>query len=238
MEEISIRIGTKYYSSFENFAKEIYLHHSEAFSLIKSKKFLKVLYKYNEKMYNDIVELLTNPFQQDALLFKVQYILNPLMGIKYHSYSFDDFSSLGKKIISYGPLTDIYLKDFLKYKLLSYYMEITHYDKKEPILYSKVKCLENEFVSNENRAYFKLGFLLEGTNTIKYNGKTFDNVKSFLKYVIEPVNITDFASDFIKSQYIFAWLEHLGFQKEIIMFENLVSSVEQKERKNDNLRKI
>ena len=236
--DISIRINSKHFYSMEEFAKEIYLYHDESFSLIKSQKFLKVLYKYNEKMYNDIVGLLTSPFQPDALLFKAQYILNPLMGIKYHGYNFPDFNSLGKKIISYGPLTDIYLKDFLKYKLLTHYMEVTKYDQKEPVLYNKVKVLEEEFVSNENRAYFKLGFLLEGSNTIKYNGKTFSDIKSFMNYVMLPVNITDVASDFIKSQYIFAWLEHLGFQKEIVLFENLVSSVEQKERGNDNLRKV
>ena len=151
--DLSIRINEKYYDSIEKFAHDIYLYHDEAFSLIKSQKFLKILYKYNEKMYNDIVGLLTNPFQQDALLFKVQYILNPLMGIKYHGYNFNDFTSLGKKIILYGPLTDIYLKDFLKYKLLSFYMEKINYDKKEPALYSKIKKLEEEFVSNENRAY-------------------------------------------------------------------------------------
>lgn len=235
---ISIRINSNHYSSFEEFAKNIYLYHNESFALIKSQKFLKILYKYNEKMYNSIVRLLSNPFQPDALLFRAQYILNPLMGIKYHGYVFDDFISLGKKILFYGPLTDIYLKDFLKYQLLSYYMEITRYDKKEPILYSKVKELEKEFLINENRAYFKLGFLLNGTNSITYNGKVFDDVKAFMNYVILPVNITDFASDFIKSQYVFAWLEYLGYKKEIVLFENLVFSVEQKERKNDNLRKI
>ena len=68
-------------------------------------------------MYNNIVELMSSPFQQDALLFKVQYILNPIMGLCYHNYYFDNFVSLGKQIIAYGPKTDIYLKDFLKYKL-------------------------------------------------------------------------------------------------------------------------
>ena len=53
-----------------------------------------------------------------------------------------------------------------------------------------------------------------------------------------PVNIIDVAKDFIKSQYVLAWLEIKGFQKEIVLFENLVISIEQKERKNDNLRKI
>ena len=235
---IVIKLGKKYYSTIEEFAKEIYLQHEEALALIKSEKFLKILYNYNQKMYNNIVELMSNPFQQDALLFKTQYILNPIMGLCYHNYYFDNFASLAKQIIAYGPKTDIYLKDFLKYKLLSYYMEITKYDVKNPSLYKNVKKLEEEFLDNENRAYFKLGFLLEGSNIIIYNGKKFENPKKLFEYLIMPVNIIDVAKDFIKSQYVLAWLEIKGFQKEIVLFENLVISIEQKERKNDSIRKI
>lgn len=233
-----IKVGKKSYYSIVDFAKEIYLQHDESFALIKSEKFLKTLYNFDQNMYNRIVELLSNPFQQDALLFKVQYILNPLMELHYHGYAFKDFMSLGKKIISYGPATDIYLKDFLKYHLLSYYMEVTKYDQKKPVLYNKVKILEEEFILNENRAYFKLGFLLEGSNVIIYNGKKFYDAKSLFEYLILPVNIIDFAKDFIKSQYVFAWLEMLGYQKELILFENFILSIEQKEKKNDSIRKI
>lgn len=235
---ILIKLGKNYYSSIEEFAKKIYLQHEEALALIKSEKFLKILYNYNQKMYNNIVELMSSPFQQDALLFKVQYILNPIMGLCYHNYYFDNFVSLGKQIIAYGPKVDIYLKDFLKYKLLSYYMEITKYNIKNPSLYKNVKELEEEFLNNENRAYFKLGFLLEGSNIIIYNGKKFVESKKLFEYLIMPVNIIDVAKDFIKNQYVLAWLEIKGFQKEIVLFENLVISIEQKERKNDSIRKI
>lgn len=233
-----IRLKNQTYYSFPEFAQNIYLYPDESMALVKSQKFLKTLYNYNQNMYNEIADLLCAPFQQDALLFKVQYILNPLMGIRHHGYAFPDFVSLGRKILSYGPNTDIYLKDFLKYHLLSYYMEKTKYDRKEPALYQKILLLENEYLSNENRAYFKLGFLLEGSHEIFYNDKRFSRPADFLSYVMLPVNITDFASSFIKSQYAFAWLEVLGYQRQITLFENLVSSVEQKEKKNDNLRKV
>ena len=236
--EILIKIKDKTFYSIEDFARYIYLYPDESFAMIKSQKFLKILYKYDEKMYNDIVELLTSPTQQDEFLFKVQYLLNPLMGIRNHGYLFDSFKSLGRQIISFGPNIDIYLKDFLKYRLLSYYMVKTRYDEKEPIIYKNVLLLEEEFKLNENRAYFKLGFLLNGTDEFIYNDKKFTNPKEFLSYAMMPVNITDFSKTFIKSQYLFAWLEMLGYQKEITLFENLVASVEQKEKKNDNLRKI
>lgn len=233
-----IKVGNRTYDSLNDFAKEIYLQHDESFALIKSEKFMKILYNFDEKMYNNIVELLSQPFQQDAFLFKAQYILNPLMGIRYHGFLFESYKELGKKIISFGPSTDIYLKDFLKYRLLSFYMLITKYNEKNPDLFKKVKILEEEFLLNENRAYFKLGFLLEGSNIIVINGKRFNDAKSLLEYLILPVNIIDFAKDFIKSQYVFAWLEILGYQKEIVLFENLIVSIEQQERKNDNIRKI
>lgn len=226
------------YSSFEEFAMDIYKYPNEAFAVIKSQKFLKILYNFNQKMYNKIVELLNQPFQQDALLFKIQYILNPLMSIRHHGYNFIDFAALGKQIVLYGPKTDIYLKDFLKYQLLSYYMEVTKYDIKEPVIYQRVKELEEEFKDNEDRAYFKLGFILEGSNTIYYREKKYNQIDEFLKCAIKPVNITDFAARYIKSQYIYAWLEILDKKDKVVLFENLVSSIEQKEKENDHLRKV
>ena len=236
--DLIIKLGSNTFYSMEEFAKNIYLCHDEALALIKSKKFLKILYNYNEKMYNNIVELLSQPFQNDAFLFKTQYIINPIMSLRYHGYNFENVEELGKKILSFGPQIDIYLKDFLKYKLLSYYFEVVHFDERKPQLYKSIKTLEEEFLTNENKAYFKLGFVLDNQKCILYNGKKFNDVKQFMSYVILPVSITEFAKDFIKSQYVFAWLDYLGYKKEISLFESIVDNVEQKERKNDNLRKI
>lgn len=236
--DLIIKLGSNTFYSMEEFAKNIYLYHDEALALIKSKKFLKILYNYNEKMYNNIVELLSQPFQNDAFLFKAQYIINPIMSLRYHGYNFENVEELGKKILSFGPQIDIYLKDFLKYKLLSYYFEVVHFDERKPQLYKSIKTLEEEFLTNENKAYFKLGFVLDNQKCILYNGKKFNDVKQFMSYVILPVSITEFAKDFIKSQYVFAWLDYLGYKKEISLFESIVDNVEQKERKNDNLRKI
>lgn len=236
--DLIIKLGSNTFYSMEEFAKNIYLYHDEALALIKSKKFLKILYNYNEKMYNNIVELLSQPFQNDAFLFKTQYIINPIMSLRYHGYNFENVEELGKKILSFGPQIDIYLKDFLKYKLLSYYFEVVHFDERKPQLYKNIKTLEEEFLTNENKAYFKLGFVLDNQKCILYNGKKFNDVKQFMSYVILPVSITEFAKDFIKSQYVFAWLDYLGYKKEISLFESIVDNVEQKERKNDNLRKI
>jgi len=236
--DLIIKLGSNTFYSMEEFAKNIYLYHDEALALIKSKKFLKILYNYNEKMYNNIVELLSQPFQNDAFLFKTQYIINPIMSLRYHGYNFENVEELGKKILSFGPQIDIYLKDFLKYKLLSYYFEVVHFDERKPQLYKSIKTLEEEFLTNENKAYFKLGFVLDNQKCILYNGKKFNDVKQFMSYVILPVSITEFAKDFIKSQYVFAWLDYLGYKKEISLFESIADNVEQKERKNDNLRKI
>lgn len=229
--------GKRFYS-LEEFAKNIYLYPDEAFFLIKSKKFLKFLYNFDENMYNKIVSLLSAPFAQDELLFKVQYTLNPLMELRTHGYLFKDFKALGAKILTYGPNVDIYLKDFLKYHLLSYYMVNSKYDEKEPVLFQEVQKLEEEFLTNENRAYFKLGFLLEGSKIMFYNGKKFTSCEEFLMYVMEPTNIIDFAKSFIKSQYTFAWLETLGYTRQITLFENLVQSVELKEKLNDNIGEV
>ena len=236
--EFSIKVKNQTYYSLEDFAKNIYLYPNESLTVIKSQKFLKILYKYDEKMYNDIVGILESPNQIDECLFKIQYTLNPLMGLRHHGYIFDSFKALGKQIISFAPRIDIYLKDFLKYRLLSYYMEKTRYDEKEPNLYRSVLDLEKEFHLNENRVYFKLGFLLNGLDDFIYNNKKFSDHKKFLSYVMEPVNISGFSKTFINSQYLLAYLELKGYQKEITLFENFVLSIEQKEKKNDDIRKI
>ena len=113
--DLIIKLGSNTFYSMEEFAKNIYLYHDEALALIKSKKFLKILYNYNEKMYNNIVELLSQPFQNDAFLFKAQYIINPIMSLRYHGYNFENVEELGKKILSFGPQIDIYLKDFFTF---------------------------------------------------------------------------------------------------------------------------
>ena len=238
MNEITIKFHGQIYYSLEDFARNMYLYSDEAFTILKSQKFLKILYKINQNLYNTIAELLRTPFQQDALVFKAQYLLNPLMVISYHGYRFNSFQALGKKILSFAPSIDIYLKDFLKYHLLTFYMEKTKYDFKEPKLYQEVKKLEDEFLINENRAYFKLGFLLEGSGQIFYHGKKFSSPQEFLSHAKEGVNIIDFASSMVKSQYIFACLEYLHYDQEISLFETMVHLIEQKEKENDNLRKV
>ena len=76
MNEITIKFHGQIYYSLEDFARNMYLYSDEAFTILKSQKFLKILYKINQNLYNTIAELLRTPFQQDALVFKAQYLLN------------------------------------------------------------------------------------------------------------------------------------------------------------------
>lgn len=236
--ELTIKLKDKTYYSLKDFASDIYLNTEEAFTLVKSAKFLKILYKMEPILYNSIAELLSSPFQVDSLMFKVQYLINPLSSLSYHKVIYPNFQKLGEKILKMAPECDIYLKDFLKYHLLSFYMEQTKIDVKDPTLYRKVKQLEEEFLQNENRAYFKLGFLLEGTKRIFYQRNVFNNPQDFLAYAIQGVNIIDFGKTFEPSQYLFAYLEYLGYDSQIKKYESIVHLARQKEVENDNLRKV
>lgn len=224
-----IRVKEKTFSSFEEFGKNIYLYPDEAYALLSSPKFLKILLQTDKVMFQKIQEAKENNYSVEAFLFDAQYIFCPKMEIKHHRYSFKTVKDLGEKIISYGPDIDIYLKDFLKFKLLSKYLLLQGYDKLEPRLYNGVLQLEKEFLVNGNRAYFKLGFLLSKRKTIIYRRREYSNYNEFFEAMLSPRYLVEFSNNFEKNQYIFAWMEVLGQQKMIGRFLSLIDTIEKQE---------
>ena len=138
---------------------------------------------------------------------------------------------MGKRILNGAPRIDIYIQELIKYKLISYYMRIQGLDKLEPGFYKKIIDLEESFSYNEIRTYFKMGFILSKSKEIVYRRRKYSDVKAFFDVILSPAIITSFASDFEKDQYLFAWLEILGYEKELIKFDAIISSVEEWEEK-------
>lgn len=238
MNQISIVIKDNEFTSFEEFAKNIYLYPNESLKLLTSKSFLSILEKCDSKKFDEIKTLLSSPYQEDSLLFKCQYILNPLLPLCHHKRLFTNFKNLGETILKLGPNVDIYLKDFLKYQLLSYYMIKTSWDKRDPILFNKILELEEKFKSNENNAYFTLGFTLVDDKKFYYRNRVFANPKEIFDFIKDKNNINDFALTFISSQYLIAYLDYLGYKRELSIFEDLTSNLEEKEKYYDNSRKV
>lgn len=223
---VVIKVKDKEFFSFEEFGKNIYLYPEESYKLINSKKFLTLLKKENLDMYNNILSLRKNECSEESFLFKAQYVFNKLMDLRFYRCNYSSLKILGKKILNGSPKQDVYIKDLLKYKLISYYMVNIGIDKTEPNFYQNVLAVEDSFSYNESRAYFKLGFILSESKRIVYKKKEYDDVNSFFSVILSKETISDFASDFEKTQYIFAWLEVMGYEKEIIKFESIIASVE------------
>ena len=228
---VIIKIKDQDYFSFEEFAKNIYMYPDESYKLINSRKFLLMLKKENEAMYNSIIELRKSETQEGAFIFKVQYVFCPLMELKYYKGKYFTPEELGKRILNGAPRIDIYIQELIKYKLISYYMKLQGLDELEPGFYKKIIDLEESFSYNEIRTYFKMGFILSKSKEIVYRRRKYSDVKAFFDVILSPAIITSFASDFEKDQYLFAWLEILGYEKELIKFDAIISSVEEWEEK-------
>ena len=117
-----IQIKDKIYASLEEFGREMYLYPEACETLLTSTKFLKALANENKELFEKLVALNRDVRDANAFLFHAQYLFCPHMELKHHRYSFATIKELGQQILEFGPKIDIYLKDFLKFKLLSKYM--------------------------------------------------------------------------------------------------------------------
>lgn len=235
----SIKIKDQYFSSIEELGENIYKYQDECYKIFESKKFLNFLIQNEKDIAIEFVKLWNKKTSKERFLFEVQYLFKPRMSIRHHGYEFKSFKAIGEKILSYGPDIDIYLKDFLKYKLLSYYFIIQGFDTKEKELYNKILKLEEEYLENPNKSYFKLGFLLANSKIIIYKNRPYDNPQIFFKDMMSDRFLAEFSFNLEKNQYVYAWLEIKGYKEIINRYKNLIDSVvEQEEKVNDYQRKI
>ena len=226
-----IVIKDKTFTSLEEFGKNMYLYPEACETLLTSTKFLKILGEENRELLEKLIKLNHEVRDVNAFLFHAQYLFCPHMGLKHHTYSFENFKELGRQILEFGPKVDIYLKDFLKFKLLSKYMLDQGYDTRKAILYKKVLELEELFYTNENKAYFLLGFLLAETDKIIFNKKEYDDVNSFFQDMISDYYVVNYSHNLETNQYIYAWLEVKGLNRTVSKYHSLLKTIEQLEGK-------
>lgn len=224
--------------SLKELGEKMYLYEDAAEKLVTSEKFLRFLKEYDREKYNRLVELNHRTREYEEFIFLAQYIFNPLMNLRHHGYRFDTFKELGMQILRFGPDIDIYLKDFLKYRLLSQYMEMLGFDASDPTLYAKIKELERLYFENENRAYFLLGFTLSESKSIVYRNRIYDDIGLFFQDMMRPSNLVSYSALIEQNQYVLSWLIYLGRQKEVDRFESLLNSIEMLEENYERRRKI
>jgi hypothetical protein len=225
-----IIVEDQVFSSIEEFARNIYLYPDASEKVLTSTKFLSLLYKEDKDKFNQLIKCNHEIKDVDEFLFHAQYILCPHMELRHHGYKFDNLEDLGKKILNFGPQVDIYLKDFLKFKLLSKFMLEQGINEKEPKIYDKVVELEKKFEENENKSYFLLGFALAKCNTIIYERQSFTDVKEFFSQMTSSANLTKFSSLLETSQYVYAWLEVKGYGGVTNNYRSLIETIEQLEQ--------
>ena len=226
-----IKIKDHVITSLEELGRNMYLYPEAFETLLVSTKFLKVLKDENKELLEKLIKLNHEVRDVNAFLFHAQYLFCPHMELKHHRYSFSTLKDLGKQILSYGPKVDIYLKDFLKHKLLSKYMVDQGYDIRNATLYNKVLELENLFLVNENKAYFLLGFLLAETDKITFDNKEYDDVQQFFGTMLSDYYIVNYSHNLESNQYVFAWLEVKGFKEKVKSYQILLDTIEQLEGK-------
>jgi hypothetical protein len=105
------------------------------------------------------------------------------------------------------------------------------YDTRKAHIYKRVLELEELFYENENKAYFLLGFLLAETDKIVFDRKEYDDVTEFFEDMISDFYLANYSHNLETNQYIYAWLEIKGLNKEVSKYHALLSTIEQLEGK-------
>lgn len=211
--------------SLEDLGRKMYLYEDASEALLTSNKFLKFLKEYDYEKYRKLISLNHQKREHEEFIFLAQYIFCPLMNIRHHGYEFNSLKELGEKIINYGPEIDIYLKDFLKFHLLSQYMEMMEYDKVDKENYLAIKNLEKLFLENENKAYFLLGFILSKCDIITYCKRPYDDVNRFFLEMVLDRNIIAYSSLIDKNQYVLSWLTYLGKKSQVDKYQSMINSI-------------
>ena len=226
-----IKIKDHVITSLEELGRNMYLYPEAFETLLVSTKFLKILKNENKELLEKLIKLNHEVRDVNAFLFHAQYLFCPHMELKHHRYSFSTLKELGKQILSFGPKIDIYLKDFLKYKLLSKYMMDQGYDVRNSTLYDKVLDLEQLILVNENKAYFLLGFLLAETDKIIFDNKEYDDIQKFFEVMLSDYYVVNYSHNLESNQYIYAWLEVKGLKEKVKSYQILLNTIEQLEGK-------
>lgn len=233
-----IKLEDQRITSLKELGEKMYLYEDASEKLLTSNKFLKFLKEYDEDKFNKLIKLNHEVREHEEFVFFAQYIFNPIMNIRHHGYQFNSFKELGRQIIDFGPEIDIYLKDFLKFKLLSRYMKMMGFDKTEAKIYNKVIEFEKMFKENENKAYFLLGFTLCGCGIITYWNRSYDNVDLFFKEMVLDCNIVSFSSWLDKNQYVLSWLTYLGYTEQVDKYQSIINLINVLEENYESRTKI
>lgn len=220
----------KSYSSFIEMGKDVYLYPGKFYKYFQSKQFLTELNK-DKKRYLQYLNLKAENNIPDVFIFKMSYILNPYMSLRYHKFKFDTYKELGEMMLFYSPIVDVYLKDFIIYNLLSSYMERLGDDHKFPHIYKKLKEIEEIAKTDDQKAYWLLAYFLADTKKLHYRNKIYDSPDKFFSSQLGISSLIDFSSSFLADKAVLTWLEINGYEERLKRFESLTKVNDANEKK-------
>lgn len=227
MEKLFIS-DNKFYEDFLSMGKEVYLYPGRFYKLFSSKVFLRAL-EEDEVRYKAYLLLMKENPIPDVFLFKMSYILNPYMSLRYHKFIFASYKEVGETILSYGPVIDVYLKDLLIYGLLRDFMIHNGDDKNKEREFSFVEECRKEAEEDVDMAYWHLGFLLAGSKTLIYEGEKYDSPKAFFDSRLSISSLVPFSRSFLKDKLVLTWLKVNGETKKVDEFMSMQYLADQKE---------
>ena len=219
--------GNLNYPNLLELAKESYLYPNRFFKFYNSNKFQAILKNTSQEKYEKFLEIKNANYIQEVFTFKVSYLLNPYMSLRYQHFKFDNYVQLAETMLNYAPSIDVYLKDLLIYHLLSEYMENTGDFKMYPKIYKSVKDAEKQLVSNQNIAYWNLAFDISKKENLIYDGKEFKTPFEFFQYVLAIYDLFKFSSSFLDDCYVLTWLERKGYSYIVSRFISLCRLTDQ-----------
>jgi hypothetical protein len=222
------------YDDFIEMGKDVYLYPGRFYRFFDSKAFIKALFQ-DKPRYEQYLALKKMNLIPDVFLFKMSYVLNPYMSLRYHHFNFRSYQELGQTILSYGPVVDVYLKDLLIYHLLSEYMVRMRDDFNQAADYNEVRRCEREALEDQNLAYWDLGFALAHTKTLTYDKKQYSDPKQFFNEKLVLSSLIPFSSDFLSDRLVLCWLKLNGYEGKVSSFLSLASVSDEKEAQAEEI---
>ena len=156
---------------------------------------------------------------QDLGLFKLIYTMNPNAPLCWRGEMFVDLESFGAAIKKILPTKNASYFELLRCGALQYFVKTKKYRQE---LVDEVKSLEALAIADGDTAYYRLGYLMSGSDEFSFNGVVLTSVDDLAGYIhAHRTNIVEISEKLLNSKYFFAWLEHLGFQDTIDNWKRL-----------------
>lgn len=179
------------YSFFEKNYPDIFslskdLYRDDRFiKAIHSDEFMDFIRNEDHDKAERIEKIRLQSIPDDVMLFRVGLILNPFLPFSFHHKKFENFSELGKFMLSFSPSPDATFLSLLRYELVSEYMSVTRYRDTHAEEYEEVRQIEHISRSDMTYAYYCMGYFLSKSKTIVYDHVEYQDIYNLTYFLVK-----------------------------------------------------